>query len=194
VGDTAVFDTRFVETDRIIRSRALDDRVGCAALISLVRAPQPFDLRISFSVQEEVGARGAKTAAYQLEPEAAIALETTTAADLPNTPEGKQVCRLGGGVAVSFMDRGAVYDTALYREAFRVAKELGLPCQPKAAVASGTNAGAIHTSRGGARALTLSVPCRYLHSGVCLANKADIAALPGLVGELAARVASDSFF
>jgi len=101
---------------------------------------------------------------------AAIVLEATTAADIPTAPAEKQVCALGKGVAVSFMDKATVYDKAFYNAAI----DSGIPCQPKSAVAGGNNAGGIHLSGNGVRALALSAPCRYIHSSGSIANLNDI--------------------
>ena len=129
-----------------------------------------YDFYAVFSVQEEVGLRGAKAAAYTVAPDAAIVLEGTTAADIAGVEPSRRVCALGGGPAVSFMDRATVYDKAYYNAALKS----GITCQPKAAVAGGNNSGAVHTSRGGVRTLAISVPCRYIHSPASVADKCDI--------------------
>lgn len=159
-GDRAAFVSEFFRMGDNISAKALDDRVGCAILISLLQEESDYDFYASFSVQEEVGLRGAKTAAFTVDPDAAIVLEATTAADLAGTGTTEKVCCLGKGPAVSFMDKGTVYDRVYYQAAL----DSGIPCQVKAAVAGGNNAGAIHLSRGGVRTVAVSVPCRYLHS------------------------------
>ena len=169
-GDRATFLSDFFRMGDRIAAKALDDRVGCAILLSLLKKESEYDFYASFSVQEEVGLRGARVAAYSVDPEAAIVLEATTAADIDGVPESESVCRLGKGPAVSFMDKGAVYDRAYYQAALRS----GIPCQPKAAVAGGNNSGAIHVSRKGVRTLAVSVPCRYLHSPVGMVDMKDV--------------------
>ena len=153
-----------------IKSKALDDRIGCAVLISMLLKEAEYDFYAVFSVQVEVGLRGAKAAAYTVAPDAAIVLEGTTAADIAGVEPSRRVCVLGGGPAVSFMDRATVYDKAYYNAALKS----GITCQPKAAVAGGNNSGAVHTSRGGVRTLAISVPCRYIHSPASVADKCDI--------------------
>lgn len=174
VGDTAVFDSDFVEFgDNRIKAKALDDRVGCAIMIDLIKSNLPYDAWFSFSVQEEVGLRGARVSAYTVEPDFAIALESTTAVDTPDMPEHKTVCKLGNGVTVSFMDGATVYDRTLFDAAKSTADECGANIQIKRGTSGGNDAGAIHLSRGGVKTLTLSVPCRYLHTAECVIDIRD---------------------
>ena len=191
IGYTAVFDSEFIRFgDRLIKARALDDRIGCAVLINMIVSPQPYDLIFSFSVQEELGCRGAKVAAERVKPDFAVVVESTTAADISGVAKDKQVCVLGAGPAVSFMDGGTVYDGALYRAAFEAAEQLGIPCQPKAAVSGGNNASAIHLAGTGVRVLSLSAPCRYLHSPVTVAHEDDILHLVSLSETMSGLIAS----
>ena len=189
-GDTAVFDSGYFPFGSgLIRAKAIDDRAGCAILLELLKEEPAYDLTFTFTVQEEVGLRGAKTAAFGVAPAAAIVLESTTAADLAGVPEQERVCRVGGGPAVSFMDRATLYDAAYYRAALALGAEKNIPCQPKSAVAGGNNAGAIHQSGGGIRTLSLSIPCRYLHSPYCVAAEADIKATYALASAAAEAIA-----
>ncbi len=175
LGEYACFDSDFVEFgDGFIKAKALDDRVGCAILIEMIRNELEYDAWFSFSVQEEIGTRGAQTASFTIAPDYAIVVETTTAADISGVKEEKRVCVCGNGGAVSFMDRSTVYNMDLFNKAFEIAKEKGIKCQPKALVAGGNDAGAIHKSRGGVKVLTISVPCRYLHSPSCVIKYDDI--------------------
>lgn len=175
IGDAAVFDSDFVEFgDGFVKGKALDDRVGCAILIEMIRSELEYDAWFSFSTQEEIGTRGAQTAAYNIAPDYAIVVETTTAADISGVKDEKRVCICGKGGAVSFMDRRTIYSRELFDKAFEVAKENGIVCQPKTLVAGGNDAGAIHKSRGGVKVLTVSVPCRYLHSPSCVIKYSDV--------------------
>ncbi len=175
IGDTGVFLSDFVEFgDNKIKGKALDDRVGCAVMLDMIASDLPYDAYFSFSVQEEIGLRGAGVSAFGIAPEYAIVLETTTAADLIDVPEHKKVCKLGEGAAVSFMDRSTLYNKNLFDTAFRVAEENGIKAQPKTVVAGGNNAGAIHKSRDGIKTITINTPCRYLHSASCVCDKTDI--------------------
>lgn len=170
VGDRAVIAGEFETLGGRIKSKALDDRIGCAVLMELLKHESEYDFYASFSVQEEIGLRGAKTAAYTVNPQAALVLEATTAADIAGTDSASRVCVLGEGPAVSFMDNSAVYDRAFYKAAL----ESGIKCQPKSAVAGGNNSGAVHLSRGGVRTLAISAPCRYIHSAGSIADVQDI--------------------
>lgn len=175
IGDTGVFKSDFIEFgDNKIKGKALDDRVGCAVMLDMINSDLPYDAYFSFSVQEEIGLRGATTSAFGIAPEYAIVLETTTAADLIDVPEHKKVCKLGYGAAVSFMDRSTLYNKNLFDTAFRVAEENGIKVQPKTVIAGGNNAGAIHKSRDGIKTITINTPCRYLHSASCVCDKNDI--------------------
>jgi len=181
-GDTAVFEVSFCELgkDRIL-AKALDDRIGCAVLLDLLRNYDEYDYTVSFSVQEEVGLRGARVSAYSIAPDYAIVVEATTAADIEGVPSQNSVCALGKGATVSFMDSTTLYDKKLYDEVFSIAEENSIKCQPKAAISGGNDAGAIHTSRGGVKTVSMSAPCRYIHSGSCVSSKDDIAELGKLV-------------
>ncbi len=170
LGDFAVIKSEFVMQGENIISKALDDRIGCAILVTLLKQKTEYDFYASFSVQEEIGLRGAKTAAFQVMPDSAIILEGTTAADIADVPKEKRVCILGKGAAVSFMDNSTLY----YRPYYDIALKSGVLCQPKAFVSGGNNSGAIHLSGNGVKTITLSVPCRYIHSSSSVANTEDI--------------------
>ncbi len=165
LGDSAWFAGDFAEFgEGFVKSKALDDRVGCAILIEMIRSELEYDAWFSFSVQEEIGTRGAQTAAFTIDPDYAIVVETTTAADISGVSGEKRVCICGKGGTVSFMDRSTLYSRELFDRAFEIAGKEGIAIQPKTMVAGGNDAGAIHKSRGGVKVLTVSVPCRYLHS------------------------------
>ncbi len=181
-GDTAVFDSPFLPLGEYkIKGKALDDRAGCAVMLELMHQENEYDFTCVFAVQEEVGCRGAGAAAAQVRPDAAIVIETTTAADLAEVDETKQVCVLGKGPAISFMDRRTVYDTELFRFALATAEEHGIPAQPKTMVAGGNDAGEIHKAQNGVKTLAVSMPCRYLHSPACVLDTRDIDACCRLV-------------
>ncbi len=193
VGSFGVFDSetyRFGENDSLIKAKALDDRMGCAALIEVMRsvfADRPtadLDLYFCFTVREEIGLSGAKVAAEKIAPDFAIVLETTTAGDLPDTPHFRQVVRLGQGGALSVMDRSTVYDHEFFMKAMEVAKAQKIPAQVKQYVSGGNDAGSIHKTGIGVRCLALSVPTRYLHSPSCVASLSDYEAVRSLTEAL----------
>ncbi len=187
LGDTAVICGDFVLSGDKILSKALDDRIGCAVLISLLRNDSEYDFYATFSTQEELGLRGAKVAAFSVNPDAAIVLEGTTAADIADVPSESQVCKLGSGAAVSFMDRATLYD----REYYNAALSSGIPAQPKAAATGGNNAGSIHLSGTGVRTVAISAPCRYIHSASSVADVRDINAVYELAKYMLGYIAAN---
>lgn len=191
LGDYACFNSEFVEFgDGFIKGRALDDRVGCAILIDMIKSDLPYDMYFNFAAGEEVGFGIAATAFYKVQPDYAIVVETTTAADLADVPESKKVCSLGNGGVVSFMDRRTIYPKELFDKAFELAEKKGIKAQVKAAVAGGNNAGAIHKTAGGVKTIAVSVPCRYLHSPSCVLKKEDIEESAKLIRALAEEFAN----
>lgn len=191
LGDVISFSSEFIEFgDGFVKSKAIDDRAGCAIMIDLIRSEMDFDTYFSFVTQEEIGLRGAKAAAFTVDPDIAIVLETTTAADIPSASAEKQVCRLGRGAVVSFMDRSTIYNKQLYSLAFETAAENEIPCQTKTMVAGGNDSGAIHLSRGGVKIMAISVPCRYLHSPSCVIKKSDFEAVYDLAKAVLPKVYS----
>lgn len=176
LGDRAVMMGEFEILGDCVKSKALDDRIGCAVLISLLKEKSEYDFYATFTTQEEIGLRGARTAAFAVKPDVAIVLDATTAADISGTPKENQVCVQGKGVAVSFMDKATLYDKELYTAAIGS----GIPCQPKSAVAGGNNAGGIHLSGNGVRTVALSAPCRYIHSAGSVVNLSDIKSMTEL--------------
>ena len=171
-----------------IKSKALDDRVGCAILIDLIKSNLEFDTYFTFVVQEEVGLRGSKVASYTVNPDYAIVLEGTTAGDIGGSVGEKKVCTIGDGAVVSFMDRRTIYDKELYRLCFDISKENNIPCQTKTMVAGGNDSGSIHISRGGVRTIAISVPCIYIHSGASVMALSDAHACESLAKILISRI------
>ena len=189
IGDSVCFDSEFAETESTIRSKAIDDRFGCLVLIELIKSDLKYDTDFAFVVQEEVGLRGAKVAAYSIDPEFALVIETTTAADIPEIEPTKQVCTLGEGAVVSVMDRTTIYDKGLVKAAFETAEQIGVKAQYKRAVAGGNDAGIIHKSNGGIRTLAISLACRYLHAPNCVANKSDCESVMLIAHKMAEKIA-----
>lgn len=189
-GSYAYFDTDFFEFgDGYVKGKALDDRAGCLALIDIINGEPEYDAWYVFTVQEEVGTRGAKAVVETIDPDIAIILETTTACDIAGVSGARKVCELGKGAVVSYMDRGTVYDRELYALAFDVAKKNSIPVQTKTLIAGGNDSGAIHVGSGGVRTCTFSVPCRYLHSPSCVIKLSDFKAVKSLAEEMLSAVA-----
>ena len=174
VGDVAVFFSEPLEFGaETILARGIDDKAGVCVLISILQLDAEYDFYATFSVQEEVGLRGAKTAAYTVSPDAAVILEATTAADIYGVAKDSQVCKLGGGPAISFMDKSTMYNKKL----FDFGDAIPVPHQVKQYVSGGNNAGAVHLSKSGVPTLTVSLPTRYIHSPSCVANVNDLEAM-----------------
>lgn len=189
-GDCAYFVSEYTEPgNNTIMAKAIDDRFGCALMIDMIQSELPYDMYFTFTVQEEIGLRGAKAAAYTVNPDIAIVIESTTAADIDSVPEAKQVCHLGRGAVVSFMDRSTMYDKQLYDIAFAQSAEKNIPCQTKTTIAGGNNSGAIHRSRSGIKTIAVSAPCRYLHSPSCVVNKNDLKACYDMVNAIIEKAA-----
>ena len=183
LGERATFATEFAVLDDgagkavALRGKALDDRLGCASLIGLLRGgPYPVELHAAFTVQEEVGLRGARVAGYAVEPDAAIALDCTPANDLPDSRgrENTQYnARLGHGPVIYVSDAHTISDRRLVDYLRRTAAGTKLPHQIRQPGGGGTDAAAIQKSRAGVPVVSVSVPARYLHSPAALARAAD---------------------
>lgn len=174
-GSCAVFDSdAFCFGDGFIKSKAIDDRAGCLIMMDMINGEPEYDAWYAFTVQEEIGTRGAKAAAFTIAPDIAVVLETTTACDIAGVSGDNRVCELGGGCVVSFMDRSTIYDKELYHIARQTADRLNIPNQTKTLIAGGNDSGSIHVSGGGVRTCALSVPCRYLHSPACVIKESDL--------------------
>lgn len=184
-GDRATFATRFKRTGSVIQAKALDDRLGVATLIELFKhAPDNIDLLAAFTVQEEVGLRGAKVAAYSFDPDIAIVLDCTPANDMPVWDQGnctgddclentRYNTRMGAGPAIYIADRVTLSDPRLVRFLAQIAEQNGIPYQFRQPGGGGTDAGAIHKQRAGIPSVSVSIPGRYLHTPVSMIRLDD---------------------
>ncbi len=174
-GDYATFLSDWREFgEGLVKAKALDDRIGVMALLSILEGEYPCDITCAFTVQEEIGLRGAICAGYNVEADEAIVLEGTTANDLGDVPEHLKVCRVGHGAALSFMDNASIANKPLFRRLRETAEALSIRWQLKRFVSGGNDAGQLQLQRGGVPAAVLSVPCRNIHSGSSVASFADI--------------------
>jgi len=176
-GDRAVFATPFKSVGPSLMGKALDDRLGVATLIELLRqAPPHLEFQAAFTVQEEIGLRGARVAAYALNPDLAFVLDATPAHDLPTWDGSENTAyntRLGRGPAIYVADGTTLSDPRLVRFLLRVADEHHLPYQIRQPGGGGTDAGAIHRQRTGIPSVSVSVPIRHAHSAVSIARIED---------------------
>lgn len=192
-GDSICFEPTFQMLNDTIIGKSIDDRAGCFILCELIKQPLEFDTHFVFSVQEEIGTRGAKTATYQVNPQVSLVVEATTAADIPSVSPENQVCKVGAGPVVSFMDRSTIYDKELFALALSTSKEFSIKTQVKEAVSGGNDSGSIHVSRSGVRPLCISLACRYLHSAASLISYQDLLSSQKLIKILATIIAGGSF-
>ncbi|MCF8042204.1 MAG: M42 family metallopeptidase [Desulfarculaceae bacterium] len=167
-------------------ARNLDNRAGCAVLVWLLerlaaeKRELPFGLVMNFSVAEEVGLRGAVTAAFDLAPDLALAVESTVG-ETPGVETARTPTRLGQGPAITVADGRIVVPLAMVDSLEATAKEAGIAVQRKRPPFGGTNAGAIHMSRGGVLTGVVSVPTRYIHSPASVLKLSDLQGLGELV-------------
>ncbi|WP_299024041.1 hypothetical protein [uncultured Thermanaerothrix sp.] len=176
-GDRAVFATSLKRVGPSLLGKALDDRLGIATLIELLRqAPPHLEFQAAFTVQEEIGLRGARVAAYALDPDLAFVLDATPANDLPTWDGSENTAyntRLGQGPAIYVADGTTLSDPRLVRFLLRVADEHRIPYQIRQPGGGGTDAGAIHRQRTGIPSVSVSVPIRHAHSAVAIARVED---------------------
>lgn len=174
LGDWAVFDGEYTDFgDNLVKSKALDDRCGCAVLIELMKEKYKDDMYFVFTAQEEVGTRGAIIAANKIKPDLALVLEGTTCSDVYGSKKHNQVTTLGKGVAMTAMDRAAISDRGYFDFIMKTAEKNNIPLQIKRTSMGGTDAGSIQRSNTGVKTAVLAVPCRYIHSPVSVMHKKD---------------------
>ena len=182
IGDRAAFAPHFAVLGsgrtRALRAKALDDRIGVASLIELVRnAPENIDLLAAFTTQEEIGVRGAQVAAHAFDPDLAVVLDCSPAHDLPHWDDDQENTRyntrLGAGPALYVADKGTLSDPRLVRHLTATAEEVGVPFQFRQAGGGGTDASAIHKVRAGIPSISVSVPGRYLHTAASIVRVSD---------------------
>jgi putative aminopeptidase FrvX len=171
IGDPFTIHYPFTELRRgYVTGKAFDDRAGCGVLIECARRLAEHDVPMktvfAFVFGEELGLRGARTAAYRIDPDLAVAVEGTIGADMPGVPEENQPVRLGRGPAISVADRTIVVSRRVIQALEAVAEEGAIPYQYKLPAYGGTDAGAIHLARGGVLTGVVSVPCRFIHSPI----------------------------
>jgi len=182
IGDTAVFDGQAFQTGGRLVSPYMDNRISCIVLLMTLEklGKSSNDLYFVFTTQEELGLRGAKTAAYAIDPDYALAVDVTTSDDVPGTKhEGSAV--LGGGAAIKVMDTSVICHPQMVQKLSVLAERAGIKSQRDVIKAGGTDAGAIHQSRAGVLTGGISVPCRYVHSTVEMVDISDVEACASLV-------------
>lgn len=177
LGDTAVYATVTEKAGNRIISPYLDNRVSCAILLKVLErlTKCEYDLYLVFSVQEELGLRGAKTAAYAIDPDLAVAVDVTGAYDYPGAPRAGSAV-LGGGAAIKVMDSSVICHPDLVEKLADLTRQRGIKAQMDVLTRGGTDAGAIHQSRRGVMTGGVSIPCRYTHTPTSMVDLRDVEA------------------
>jgi endoglucanase len=174
LGEFIAFDSEFIELGKdCIKAKALDDRVGCAVLMEALKHNFEFDLYVCFTVQEEVGLRGAQVAAYNVMPDIAFVIEGTTCSDVPNVEPFEYSTILGNGAALTFMDRTCYCDKEMVQFLHQVAIKNNIKVQYKQTTTGGNDSGQIQRTGSGVKIASISVPCRYIHSPVSMMSISD---------------------
>lgn len=174
IGDYVSFQTDYREFgENLIKAKALDNRVGCALLIDLIKNLEDIDFYGVFTVMEEVGLRGAGPAAFEVEPDISIILEGTLCYEMPKLDSHKIPTKLNQGPAISLIDRTSVYNQEFRNKIVSIAENKDIRYQYRKTSRGGNDSGKIHTSKLGSITLTLSVPCRYIHGPVSVMSNSD---------------------
>lgn len=186
IGDTAVFDTpTFAAGDRLV-SPYMDNRISCVVLLAALERLEDTnnDLYFVFTSQEEVGLRGAKTAAYAIDPDFGIAIDVTLSDDEPGSKHnGSSV--LGKGAAVKVMDNSVICHPQMVKKLTELCEEKNIVFQNDVIRGGGTDAGAIHVTRTGVYTGGISIPCRYIHSPTEMVQISDVEACIALTAAFA---------
>ncbi len=181
IGDCAGFVGEFVEQGKVVMSKSLDDRVGCYVLIEAMKNAKNTqnDVYAVFTSQEELGLRGATASAYGVNPDMGIAIDVTNTGDMIGAKPME--VKLGGGAAIKIKDSHSISTPAVVEKLKKLASDNNIDYQLEVLYAGGTDAGAIHKTRAGVAAATVSIPTRYIHSPCEMADKKDIDACIGLI-------------
>jgi len=173
VGDYVSFWSEGDSCNGVIKGKALDNRAGCAALLEILQRDYPLSFTAVFTVQEEVGLRGARVAAYRVNPKIALVIETTAAVDIPEAKEKDYSTCLGAGAAFTIKDESFIADSRVLERLIEVAENLGKPYQFRRFGDNFTEGGAFSLAGKGVAAGVISTPCRYIHSPISMLLRKD---------------------
>ena len=194
IGDMAGFTTQYQQLGpNTAKAKAVDDRVGCATLIQILKNDYDFPLYGVFTVQEEVGARGATAVSYDIDPDLALVLEGTTASDVPDSKEQSYSTCLGAGPALTMRDGAMIANKDLLQQIIEIADREEISYQFRKSTRAGTDGGAIHLTKEGIPTATISVPSRYIHSPASLINLNDYQNTIKLVDQFCQELATGGF-
>ncbi|HHT72779.1 MAG TPA: M42 family metallopeptidase [Firmicutes bacterium] len=185
IGEFGIIHREFTDLGNRLIGKSMDDRIGCAILVEAIKALQesPNTLYFVFSSQEEVGLRGARTSAYTINPDLGIALDVTLTGDVPEGP--RMEVSLGKGAAIKVKDSSMITHPKVKAFLTKLAEDNSIPHQFEVLERGGTDAGAIHLTREGILAGTISIPCRYVHTASEMVDIRDVQACVDLVKAVA---------
>jgi tetrahedral aminopeptidase len=178
IGSPVVIHREFAEIGNTVSCKAMDNRMSVYVMIEALRRTQKvgFDVYAVATVQEEVGVRGAITAAYEVAADVGIALDVTIAADIPGVPAPQWVTKLGDGAAIKVLDSFSISNPRMVKVLRDMAEDHGIPYQMEVLPLGGTDAAALQRTRSGAPVATISIPTRYVHTSIEMCHKTDIEA------------------
>lgn len=201
LGDYGTFESDFVqfgENGRMLKAKALDDRLGCALLIETMRKIYAnkenltCDVYFAFTCREELGIGGARCTSHKLRPDYALVFEATAVADIYGVPETSRVGVRGEGGVLSLVDRSTIYDKGLTELILNVAKENGIPCQIKKYVSGGNDASHIQRAAEGVKCAAISAPCGYIHTASDVIALSDYEAMCDLAMAVLERMSENA--
>lgn len=193
IGDMVTLRAPFLDLGPAVAGQAMDNRVACWSLIEAVRkldasgAEHPCELHCVFTVQEEVGLRGALTSAYTARPDVGIAVDTTLCVDTPGGVEHTRTTAFGKGVGLTVMDSASIGDLGVLQALERIGEREAIPTQRSLLMRGGTDAGSLQRAGAGARTFTLSVPTRNIHTVIEACHKVDLEACRDLLAAFLAE-------
>ncbi|MCX7995199.1 MAG: M42 family metallopeptidase [candidate division WOR-3 bacterium] len=173
IGDMATFDTKFTRNGDLLFGKAFDNRLGCFILIELI-SKTDIPAYYAFTVQEELGLRGARVVSFRINPDVAIAVDTTASGEFPEKKDLPMYPAIGKGPALTIADASILCDRNLLELFERTAQKYRIPYQHKQPMVGGTDAGVMHLTRDGVPAMVISTPARYIHSPISIASIHDI--------------------
>lgn len=190
IGDMVVIRAPFTQVGKTVVAQALDNRVACWVVIEALRQLKHHacEIHVAFTVQEEVGLRGAGPAAQSINPDVALVLDTTLCCDTPGVPDDLRITRQGDGVGLNVLDSSVINNMDLLRQIEQVAQQHQIKHQRTILYRGGTDAGAIHTRQGGYKVMTLVCPTRYIHTITEMVHVDDLHAMRDLVAAYLASV------
>lgn len=183
IGDMVVLEGPFSEVGDSVVSQCLDNRIGCWALIRAIESLEHHNCEINavWTVQEEVGLRGAMAASHEVAPDIGISCDTTLCCKTPGVPEEQRVTVPGDGVCLKVMDSSTIADIKLLEELEAIAEKNNIPCQRGVLPRGGQDGAAIQRSRSGVRVAVFACPVKYIHTVTEMSHKTDLESYPKLL-------------